>query len=115
MPFKFDIEGPETRKARELQQRLQELQAKRLEMDLDPNAMLQQQTQRAEAAALQGFNPQAFLILEHYLQHYQIMIEPFLVEYRLELAFQFQVFFDNQQFHQEPSGQQPVRLGLLAG
>lgn len=59
MPFKFDIEGPETRKARELQQRLQELQAKRLEMELDPNAMLQQQTQRAEAAALQGFNPQA--------------------------------------------------------
>lgn len=59
MPFQFNIEGPETRKQRELQQRLQELQAKRLEMDLDPNAMLQQQTQRAEAAALQGFNPQA--------------------------------------------------------
>lgn len=59
MPFQFNIEGPETKKQRELQQRLQELQAKRLEMDLDPNAMLEQKTRIAEAAAAQGFNPQA--------------------------------------------------------
>jgi hypothetical protein len=59
MPFQFNIEGPETRRARELSQRLQELQAKRIEMEIDPMAAMEQKTRMAEAAAAQGFNPQA--------------------------------------------------------
>jgi hypothetical protein len=35
MPFKFDIEGPETKKQRELDQRLRELQTKNLQMQLE--------------------------------------------------------------------------------
>lgn len=59
MPFQFNIEGPETRRARELQQRLQELQARRLEVELDPQAQIRQQTQIAEAASQQAFDPNA--------------------------------------------------------
>lgn len=35
MPFQFNIEGPETRKQRELDQRLRELQARNLQMQLE--------------------------------------------------------------------------------
>lgn len=59
MPLQFNIEGPETRRARELSQRLQELQAKRIEMEIDPMVAMEQKTRMAEAAAAQGFNPQA--------------------------------------------------------
>ena len=44
---------------RALNERLAQLQEQRLRMEIDPNAMLEQQTRRAEAAAAQGFNPQA--------------------------------------------------------
>jgi hypothetical protein len=44
---------------RALNERLAQMQEQRLRMDIDPNAMLEQQTRRAEAAAAQGFNPNA--------------------------------------------------------
>ena len=44
---------------RALNERLTQMQEQRLRLEIDPNAMLEQQTRRAEAAASQGFNPQA--------------------------------------------------------
>jgi len=44
---------------RALNERLAQMQEQRLRMEIDPSAMLEQQTRRAEAAAAQGFNPQA--------------------------------------------------------
>jgi len=44
---------------RALNERLGQMQEQRLRMEIDPRAMLEQQTKQAEAAAAQGFNPQA--------------------------------------------------------
>lgn len=44
---------------RALNERLAQMQEQRLRMEIDPKAMLEQQTRQAEAAAAQGFNPQA--------------------------------------------------------
>ena len=44
---------------RALNERLAQMQEQRLRMEIDPQAMLEQQTRQAEAAAAQGFNPQA--------------------------------------------------------
>ena len=44
---------------RALDERLRELQAKKLEMDIDPQAQIRQQTQIAEAASQQAFDPNA--------------------------------------------------------
>ena len=44
---------------RALNERVGQMQEQRLRMEIDPRAMLEQQTKQAEAAAAQGFNPQA--------------------------------------------------------
>jgi hypothetical protein len=57
MPFKFDIEGPETRKQRELDQRLRELQTKALQTQLEKeDTGLRGSAIDTELAALQDPN-----------------------------------------------------------
>jgi len=57
-PFTL-YESEAYKKQKELEQRAREMQVRKLEQELNPQAQIEQQTKLAEAAAAQGFNPEA--------------------------------------------------------
>ena len=57
-PFTL-YESEAYKKQKELEQRAREMQVRKLEQEINPQAQIEQQTKLAEAAAAQGFNPEA--------------------------------------------------------